>query len=156
MGVMQRPRGALRTGHAVTRAVGPGVGARSPRRPVPDNAVFLVGLDIGIAHAFEVIVGRIELAHVVETKEVILSLPSPPLGCAMEPRQLAAAPLADRPVLAHRLLLDRPHADAIEVFRVEVHCLYVWAYAGVRTSRRAKPALVLLAWSKSSDSGTIT
>ena len=90
---------------------------------MPDHAVLLVGLDIRIAHALEVIVGGIELAHVREAKEVVLALATPTLGRAVLAGRLAAAPLTDGAALIHALIVGRLHADAIEVFRVEFHCL---------------------------------
>src|SRR5262245_57435046 len=66
MGVMRRPSSVARCSHAIAGAVCPSVGTRPPGRPVSDHALFLVGFDVAIAHAFEVIVGGIELAHVRE------------------------------------------------------------------------------------------
>src|SRR4029079_2159748 len=47
--------------YAVPGAVGPGIGTHFPGRTVAGEAVLLVGLDLGIAHAGEVVVGGVEL-----------------------------------------------------------------------------------------------
>ena len=86
----------FRAGAAVARAVRPGVGARLPGRPMADHAVLLVGLDLGVAHAVEVIVGGVELAHVIEAEQIILPLVAPAARRAMRARGLAALPLASR------------------------------------------------------------
>ena len=100
---------------------------------MPGDAVLLVGLDVGITHAGEVVVGGIELAHVVEAEQVILALASTPPGGAVDAGSGAALPLAKRCLLTHDLGLIGLDADAIEIFRVELHCLPVCAQAVART-----------------------
>ena len=49
-------------------AVRPGVGADLPGRPVAGQRVLLEVLDLGVAHAVEVVVGGIVLAHVIDAE----------------------------------------------------------------------------------------
>src|SRR5262249_61906044 len=71
--------------HASLRAVGPGVGAHAPRRPMAGEAVLLIGFHLGVAHAGKVVVGGIELAHVLEAEPQVLSLASPPHPAPIKP-----------------------------------------------------------------------
>ena len=108
--------------HAVARAVRPRVGAHLPGGPVAGDAILLVGLDIGVAHALEVVVRGIELPHVVKAEQIIFAFVTATPGGAVAPRSRAASPLAGRRLLARSLLVVLPDADAVEIFRVELHC----------------------------------
>ena len=63
----------------------PGVGANLPGRPVAGQGVLLEGLDVGVLHAVEVVVGRVVLADVVGAEEVELALAPRPLGARCSP-----------------------------------------------------------------------
>src|SRR5262245_4108932 len=108
--------------HAVARAMRPRVRAHLPGRPVAGDAILLVGLDIGVAHALEVVVRGIELPHVVQAQQIIFALAAATLRSAVAPGRRATPPLAGRRLLARSLLMVLPDADAVEVFRVELHC----------------------------------
>src|SRR5262245_29615238 len=105
MGVMHCLSGACRSAQSVARAVRPGIGTSPPGRPVADHAVFLVGFDVRIAHALEVVVGGIEFAHVRQAKEVVLALATPSLGGTVQACRLTAAPLTDGSVLVDGLIV---------------------------------------------------
>ena len=60
------------------------------------HSVLAEAFDLGIAHAVEVVVGRIVLTHVIHAKKVELPLPPAALGRTMQPRLSASFPLAQR------------------------------------------------------------
>ena len=59
-----------------------------------DDGIFLERFHVGAAPAVEVVVGGVELPHVIETEEIILALAAPPHGRAVQAGCLAAFPLA--------------------------------------------------------------
>src|SRR5262249_59939903 len=90
MRIDETPAKVIGVAHAALRAVGPGVGAHPPRRPMPRPAVLLIGFDLCIAHACKVIVGGIELAHVLKAQPQVLPLAPTPHGGAVKARAAAA------------------------------------------------------------------
>jgi hypothetical protein len=82
---------------------------------VADRRVLLEGLDGIVAHAGEVVVRGVVLAHVVDAEAPVLALLAPPLRRAKRARAAAAIPLAFgllRPLAG--LLGGRLDADAVE------------------------------------------
>src|SRR5689334_10849283 len=86
------PRGLC----ASVGAVGPGVRADLPRRPMAGHGVLLEVRDLGVAHAIEIVVGGIVLAHVIDAKREVLAIASAPFRSAMRSRPAAPLPLARR------------------------------------------------------------
>src|SRR5262245_60080902 len=74
----------------------PGVRACFPGRAMANDGVLLERLYIGRAPPFEVVVGSVELPHVIEAEQVVLAFASSPLRRTMQPGVLAALPLANR------------------------------------------------------------
>ncbi len=85
-----------------------------PGRPVAGEGILLVGSDVLITHALEIIIFVIVFADVLETVVPILLLGATPFGRAMAARLFAARPLASRRVGFLRAVLRRLDADLIE------------------------------------------
>src|SRR6516162_9030113 len=121
MGIGKAPAKAGAVAWAALRAVGPGVGAHPPCRPMARQAILLIGFHLCIAHACKVVVGGIELAHVFKTEPQVLPLAPSPHGGAVKACAAAGLPLADRCLWTHDLGVVGFDAHAVEVFRVELH-----------------------------------
>src|SRR5262245_13198319 len=96
-------------------------GARLPGGAVADHGVLLERFQLCRAPAFEVVVGGVELPHMLQAEEVVLALLAAPHGGAIEPNVLTALPLAGRSGRPRSLLPRRLGADRVEIFRVELH-----------------------------------
>ncbi len=95
--------------------------------------------DLIVAHAVELVVGRIVLAHMVGAEEEIFAIASAALRCAVGTRPVAALPLAARHALLG-VVLARPLAPTrieSKLFRVELH---VCEYDPSPQGRQVKPA----------------
>jgi hypothetical protein len=89
-------------------------GAHLPGRAVSGDGVLLILQDGVVAHAGEIIVRVVVLAHVLETEAPMLVLARPGLGGAMRRRIAAALPIAARPIRTRPAILLGLDADAIE------------------------------------------
>src|SRR4029077_11799143 len=76
--------------------VGAAIEAHPPGRSVAGHGILLVARDRVLAHAREVIIGMIVLAHVLEAEAPVLVLAQPPFGGAVRRLAVAAGPLANR------------------------------------------------------------
>jgi hypothetical protein len=89
-------------------------GSHLPGRAMPGDRVLLVFQHGVVAHAGEVIVGVVVLAHVLQAEPPVLILALPALGRAMGRGIVAALPVAARHVGAPLAVLRRLDANAIE------------------------------------------
>src|SRR5690242_19791456 len=87
------------------------------------HGVLLVTRDGVVAHAGEVVVGAVVLAHVLQAETPVLVLAQSPLRRAMRRLAGAAGPLAGRQRADRLALLVGLHPYAIEERRVEFHDL---------------------------------
>src|SRR5262249_21740660 len=85
-----------------------------PGRPMPGHSVFLIARDRVLAHAGEVIVGGVVLAHVSETEAPVLVLARAALRGAVRRLQVAVRPLADRSLAARTAFLLGLDPDAVD------------------------------------------
>src|SRR5262249_33447329 len=111
---------------------------------LPGRAVSCYGvlLELGdrlIAHAGEVIVRMIVLAHVIEAEVPVFALAQPAFGSAVRCRAGAARPVAARAIGARPTLLTGLDPDAVEYGRVEFHdrSLCGLPHLGCKLSRQA-------------------
>src|SRR5262249_6345877 len=80
----------------------------------------LISDDVVVAHSGEIVVGLVVFPHVVEAEVEVLTLLMPALGGAIAPRLRTALPLAGRRVGSLDVAI-RIDADAVEIFRIQVH-----------------------------------
>ena len=101
---------------AVARAVRPGVGAGFPGRPMAGQRVLAEIIDLGVAHAVEIIVLVIVLADVIHAEVEVLAVAATAFRRLMRTGLIAALPLAAMRArfLLGALLALRGHADAVE------------------------------------------
>ena len=93
-----------------------------PGRAVAGRGALLEVLDLGVAHAVEVIVRRVELPHMIDAEAIISPSWPRPLGARCVPASCAALPLACGASRRRRLrLVLACDPDAVEIFRVEFH-----------------------------------
>src|SRR5690348_1761733 len=85
-----------------------------PGRPVAGDRVLLIARDRVVAHAGEVVIRMIVLAHVIEAEAPVLALLGAPLRGAMGRSMDAARPVAARQFRARPAILVRLDANAIE------------------------------------------
>src|SRR5262249_20896585 len=106
---------------AALEPVGRTVDAHFPGRAVAGDGILLVARDGLLAHAGEVIVRLVILAHVLEAELPILALAHPAFRRAMGSAIGAAGPIASRHLGARARLFDGLHPDPVEQWRVEFH-----------------------------------
>ncbi len=102
--------------HVGARAVRPGIGTCLPGGPMADDAVFLIGRDLVVAPALEIIVRGVELADVVHAEEVILSVEATMPRRPVLPGVRATLPVTARQRARVDLRLVAAYAHTVEIF----------------------------------------
>src|SRR5262245_19453667 len=136
-GVTERAIKPVRPRLAVTGLLA--VEAELPGRTVSCDGVLLIARDRLVAHAGEVIVRMIVLAHVLEAEAPVLALAQAALGGAVARRAGAAGPLARRLIGGRPALLAGLHPDAIEDGRVQFHGPIIMRVAPCRLQALSQP-----------------
>ena len=102
----------------VAGSVSPGVGAGLPRRAMSGQGILAEAVDLGIAHAVEIIVILIVLTDVIHAEVEIFAVAATTFRRLVRTRLLAALPLAERRtrfLLGALRALGR-QANAVEIF----------------------------------------
>src|SRR5215813_12440393 len=87
-----------------------------PGRPMADDGILLERLHLGVAPAIEVVVGGVELPHVIKAEQVVLAFPAAAHRGAVETGIAAALPLADRASGGRCHLARRLGTHRVEMF----------------------------------------
>ncbi len=113
--------------------------SHGPCRAMADDRLFLETSDGIIAHAIEIIVTIIVLAHMVHAEAEIFPLTHAPHWCAVITRLRAAGMVAARLDGSRGVIGRRLHADAVKYARIQVHDTNIM---GASTGRQQPEALI--------------